>query len=340
MCGIAGFSHMTDVTRRMIPYLCWEIESRGHDSWGATDGHREVKELGPVTTTLHRHLDEIGTWDRAIFHTRAGSTGSVTLPNQHPFRFTEGVGDAWRRTIVGIHNGIISNHFDLNRKYERSFDVDSMHIYAHLTSRMPMTELHGWGNLAWYEFNPEEPNGTLHLLRFNNDACNIARLETGELVFCSTELPVRRAARMAGSEVKHFYRTMEEYIYTATRADDGSWELYQSKDRLPFGTRGYTTVTETRTAYTPGGYGTPTHPHFPGRNGGGSGRYSGRNDFNNSTSIRNHAQDVEEGLCAMVGCRTQVSGTRRTHLICERHWKDAVTDAATRVGAGGTLVTV
>ena len=137
MCGIAGFSHTTDVTRRMAPHLLWDIESRGKDSWGATDGLDTVRVLGPVTNTYVDNRDIIEGWERTIFHTRGASTGEVTVENQHPFYFVEGEENTpgWKRSIMGIHNGIVNNHSELNRKYSRNFSVDSMHIFKHLVER-------------------------------------------------------------------------------------------------------------------------------------------------------------------------------------------------------------
>lgn len=307
MCGIAGYSHATDLTRRMTPHLLWEIESRGKDSWGATDGTNTVKSIGAVTESWHRYESEVLGWSRAIFHTRGASTGSVTIPNQHPFTFEHD-----DRKIVGIHNGIISNHFALNNKYSRSFDVDSMHIFANMVERKPTGDLQGWGNLAWYSMSPAHPEGLLNLLRFNNDACHIAKMVSGEIIFCSTPDPIRRAARMCGGTVKFFYETKEEYIYTCEIEPKTSrMELYKSNNRLPFGTR---------TSYQHGG----SPDGWPSINVGGN---RGNHGF---TSPRtSDMSDYNMGLCAVVGCREKtVSGSRKTSILCVKHYQDAMDAAA------------
>jgi hypothetical protein len=302
MCGIAGYSHRTPLVSAMLPYLLWEIESRGHDSWGATDGDREVKALGPVTDSFHRHANEIASWDRAIFHTRASSTGSVSIPNQHPFTCV-----AEDRKVVGIHNGIIGNHSMMNAKYHRSFDVDSQHIFAHIVERKPTGELYGWGNCAWYEMNSEFPLGRLHLLRFNNDALHIAQMQSGELIFCSTAAPIRRAAHMCGGTIKYFYDTKEEYIYTVEPDEHGAMQLWKSSSKLPFGMR---------SSYTP--VGSPNG--WPG--GTGRGGYRPTRTTSDNT-------DFLAGLCCVTGCREKtVSGSRKTTSVCKRHWEDALAKAA------------
>lgn len=295
MCGIAGFSHLTSVTQRMIPHLLWDIESRGNDSWGATDGTHTIKVIGPVTSSYLEHEDEILGWDRAIFHTRAASTGSVSIPNQHPYRFEHATPEG-NRVVVGIHNGIISNHLTLNHKYHRNFDVDSMHIFANIAEGKPTGELFGYGNLAWYEFTPAEPDGVLHILRFNNDALHVAKLTTGEIVFCSTENPIHRAARMAGSRVKHFYDITNEWIYTP-RYENGQWILYKSGSKMTFGTRGWSSS------------GTAGDMTVWGRRG---------RSTSFTTQTRYDEEQFRKGVCLTSACSNIVrNANRNTAVICD-----------------------
>src|ERR1700677_4177785 len=118
----------------MLPLLALEMEFRGRDSWGATDGRSVTRCLGRITDGWYNEFIDPagwGGWDRAIFHTRGASTGVVTIPNSHPYTFTHTLPDGAVRRVVGIHNGIISNHEALNNKYSRTHEVDSMHIYQH-----------------------------------------------------------------------------------------------------------------------------------------------------------------------------------------------------------------
>lgn len=305
MCGIFGFSHTTDVTRAMTPYLAWEMEDRGHDSWGATNGTDIIRVMGPVTTSLHRYLPELAEWTRAIFHTRAASQGSVCLENQHPFVY-HGGGEPgtpeWRRTVVGIHNGIVSNHSSLNSKYQRNFAVDTMHIFQHFADRLSTGEIQGYGNLAWYLTTPDHPEGVLHLCRFNNEALHIARLETGELVFASTAEPIRRAARMAGTSVKQFVTIEEEFVYYVKFEPTGVPTLFKSARKLPFGTRSSYSSTPVGVTGWPGG-----------------GHHRG------STSITPGRTSFLAGMCAILGCNKKVTGSRKVSLVCDDCWKDIYT---------------
>lgn len=354
MCGIAGFGTSTDVTRAMTPYLLYEIDARGRDSWGATDGRVDdpnhlVKVLGPVLDTYIYYDDVIAAWPRAILHTRGASTGDVTIPNQHPFTFSKYDDDVWVRTVTGIHNGIVSNHDDLDKKYDRKYDVDSMHIFAALAFGTPTREIDGWGNLAWYESTPARPEGVLNLLRFNHEALHACLLETGEVVFASVEEYIRRAARMVGTKVKTHFKLDNEIIYRVEpeHTADGVWvrdHIVDTKVKLPFGfrwsqhsTSDYDQTCENWPQY-PTGFGSRSHSYGHGGRGAGydpgsnayvmAGAGGGRRTVNLQT-VQSDARVA--GECAVSGCSTHVKHSRRNNLICEKCYEKAFLVTAHRL---------
>lgn len=317
MCGIAGVSHLTDITRTMLPFLAWDIESRGHDSWGATNGRDTEKALGPITSTLYDHLDYILEWDRVILHTRAASTGEVTLANQHPFHNVVKDGDGTIiREVMGIHNGIVANHFALNTQYSRTNEVDSMHIYQHIAEERDTGEIHGWGNLAWYTYDTDHPDGALRLLRFNHTDLHVALLVTGEIVFCSTKDTIVRAAAVAGSDVKKFLPTSDETVYRVGKDRNGDWQLFQRDVKMKFGVR-------------------HSYQNFHPMHGGNGGR-----NFDEYTpglrkvgpelnlSTLQH-EDRKNNICLINGCTEKVTPNRRQALICAKDWAKLVEDEAT-----------
>lgn len=315
MCGIFGFSRLTDVTRRMAPMLAWEMEDRGHDSWGVTNGHDTVKRLGMITKTWRTVRPLWSEWDRAIFHTRAASTGAVTLENQHPFEIVAPAKDGTpERHLVGIHNGVVMNHSDLNTKHDRHFDCDTPHIFSALAGLSPTNEIHGYGNLAWYEWTEAAPTPLLHLLHFNAGNLNIAKLTSGEVVFCSLKDPIDRAASYAGSGIdKHFFTEGDKLYTVGLNYEDvpGSDMLIQGP-KVPFGGRSVQSHTPI--------------PWVDGRNIPGLvNRNSG---YNNSTSIRHTnvselgSKDRVDNICLVNACKNKVKNTRRRELICEEHLRD------------------
>jgi asparagine synthetase B (glutamine-hydrolysing) len=78
----------------------------------------------------------------------------VSVKNAHPFKIGK---------LLGAHNGMIYNHEELNAIYNRKYEVDSQHIFAHLNYGMPLEELMGYGAIEWIRRN--EPN-KIYLTRF------------------------------------------------------------------------------------------------------------------------------------------------------------------------------
>lgn len=317
MCGIAGCGTLTDVTRRMLGYMMWDMERRGTDSWGATNGVDVHKTLGPITETWSEYEEDIFSWDRVILHTRGASVGDVTRPNQHPFISHNGVGDTWKKTVVGIHNGCISNHEELAKKYpDRKFEVDSMHVFEHFAKGLPTSEIYGWGNLAWYEYTPEDPNGSLYLMKFNADNLYTCLLETGEIVFCSVLETLQRAALMAGSKVETRYKIEDEMVYHVVPEVDeqGVWvkdKILKTEEKRVFGTRNYFPVSQHTGPNSDSGW-----EYWERRR-----RHNGADRAINITTVQAHARRTN--VCGRPGCEKKVRRTRKDYLICDECYSDA-----------------
>lgn len=150
MCGIAGVSFgpncsWTEEQRSdFLNALAILNDRRGGDSWGyfTLEANKQpfikrgLKQLG--SSDVSKMFDK----PMLFMHSRAATTGGVTIDNSHPFE----IGD-----IVGAHNGIISNAMDMNLKYKRNFSVDSQHIFAHLNDGLDIAELEGWGVIEWWD---------------------------------------------------------------------------------------------------------------------------------------------------------------------------------------------
>lgn len=211
MCGILGFSKSTTTTDVMFPTLAIAMAQRGTDSWGVTDGETIHKDLGCIVETYHENF-----LDAPTYHTRAASVGAVTRDNAHPFKVECA---ATGLTVVGVHNGHLSNWSEVKRKYNRSGDVDSYQIFAQIAEQKPLSEIAGWGTVVWYEYptgHPEQKQR--YISRFNSEALAVAKLDTkaSEIVFASTKTSIERAAILAGVGIKYFYETKPLKKYRLT----------------------------------------------------------------------------------------------------------------------------
>lgn len=230
MCGIFGFSRATEASRQLMPWLALGMQSRGKDSWGGTDGVDVIKHLGKIEDSW-----ELPKWKRGIFHTRSGTSGAVSLENQHPFKYSRADGSY----VIGVHNGVITNHHALDSKHGRSLAVDSMHVYAHIAEDKDLGEIEGWGALAWFDVSPGGRKSTMNFCRFNMDSFHFMLLEDGGIVFASTLDTIKFATKMLGVKYKQLYEYKERVVhYISQDPDTKEDQLYITTTTLPFGERG------------------------------------------------------------------------------------------------------
>lgn len=150
MCGVYGFSFADDrqaspITRAVLSSaLGKNNQSRGSHSWGvalvSSDGIRVYKDVGPIVSCPEALQCGVTTLNM-FGHTRYATHGAKSAENAHPFTIGR---------VTGMHNGVIYNHIELNKKFDRKFEVDSMHIFAHLDEGKPLTDLEGYGTAIWY----------------------------------------------------------------------------------------------------------------------------------------------------------------------------------------------
>jgi glucosamine 6-phosphate synthetase-like amidotransferase/phosphosugar isomerase protein len=181
----------------MAQFLAFAMEFRGEDSWGASNGEEVIKQIGPISEKFYIPKG----WKEGIFHTRGASVGAITQKNAHPF--VVGTGD---KRIIGMHNGSVRNHKELNEKYGRKCEVDSEHIYHQMVDGKPLNELDGKGTMIWYQ--TVEGKRAIHLARWNFGDLECAELEGNGVVFCSNREPIKIAAAMARVKIKTFYEIL------------------------------------------------------------------------------------------------------------------------------------
>ncbi len=204
MCGILGSIGTTPLTKRILPIIATYMNDRGKDSWGVTDGVQIYKSVGQIVEQFEEFDLE-----SPIYHTRHSTVGAVSYRNAHPFEFQAG-----ERRVVGVHNGFVSNWSDLKKKYQReALECDSENIFMHLAEGQPVSEIEGWGAVVWYEQDGSKPLQWYHS-KFEHGDLAIAKLESGEIVYGSTQKSVEIGCRLGGGRVHSFYKTETDIKYT------------------------------------------------------------------------------------------------------------------------------
>lgn len=210
MCGIFGSPVFTPQVRELLPFLALSMEARGSHAWGGTNGDEIIRHLGPISNSWASERERVRSWTGGIFHTRTASQGaSGVLDNAHPFSFTKADGTR----VIGIHNGCLSNHTQLNSTHGRSFSVDSMHLWAHRAAGLPWTDINGYANVAWYETREGEVAPELFLAKVNSTYLHCIRTEDGGLVFASTQGALVEATNITGVPITTTYSLDEHQVY-------------------------------------------------------------------------------------------------------------------------------
>lgn len=154
MCGILGYD-IKNVPANQRDALFRTLAAcnilRGDQSWGVVDRQRKTvtRGLGSLTRA------NVSPSDTLFAHTRWATHGKVSLDNCHPFAVGK---------ILGMHNGVVHNHSELNLIHNRKHEVDSMHFMSHLDEGLDFDDIRAYGVLAWIK---QGEAGT-HLLRLGD----------------------------------------------------------------------------------------------------------------------------------------------------------------------------
>ena len=217
MCGLFGWQFRKGTVSQetkdyLLLSLAGSMDNRGGHSWGLFNPQ------GLESRGLGKMSDSLG-WDAKlpdclVGHTRFATTGDVNTDNCHPFRCGR---------VLGAHNGMVTNHDELNLTYDRDCTVDSQHIFRHLDEGYPLPEIEAYGAVCF----TVDGYDRVFLGRFNDGELSVAAVRGG-LVWASTWTALTDALTLAG--LKGRWRAVKEG--RLHYCDNG--RLYRSEGQLDF----------------------------------------------------------------------------------------------------------
>lgn len=204
------------------------MDDRGGDSWGYYQNDQIIKGLGTAARGVD--IDELSKGQSLILHTRKATVGEKTIENAHPWR----IGN-----LVGLHNGGVSNHHAMSAKYKRNhLQVDSQHIFAHISEDLPLSELSAYGTIVYTDTS--YGLDTIWTQRFNGGVLSAAGIKDlnqpglTDVFFCSLSDALISALDMAKVDRYVGLRMDEGVLYHIT---DGMYYGSVPEIKLPFSAR-------------------------------------------------------------------------------------------------------
>lgn len=188
MCGLSGFSGVTDPNKRLILSASFgsAIVSRGYGGAGfvGLDGRGGVSHQR--TTTHWRNVEEpfiqaTAANESCMMHSRGPMSRVDT--DVHPFPITRN----GQVVLWGAHNGMFDDAWKSAKDNGRDITVDSQELFELLADGRvdDLSRMRGWGVITWVT---SDDLNTIKLCRMNvSSELVAANLEEGGVVYASTK---------------------------------------------------------------------------------------------------------------------------------------------------------
>lgn len=197
--------------RHIMGTLAVQNDDRGGHAWGYALPSEGVvrKGLGLAAKMGRKNFDAMTAARVVVGHTRWATQGAKeVVANAHPFV----AGD-----IIGAHNGVVSNHHELNRKHGRKCEVDSNHIFLHLDEGKDVSELQAYGAITFAEKTGRADE--VFIARFNGGTLALAEVPGYGWVWSSQKSHLEVALELAGVPKPEFWEPTENVLVSLTPGD-------------------------------------------------------------------------------------------------------------------------